>query len=50
VSGILRREETLDSAGDKLLDALMRTANGELTAAEILGHREFVMTRLYESA
>ena len=50
VSGILRREETLDSAGDKLLYALMRTANGELTAAEILGHREFVMTRLYESA
>ncbi|MCX7245232.1 MAG: UxaA family hydrolase [Burkholderiales bacterium] len=50
VSGILRREETLDSAGDKLLDALIRTANGELTAAEILGHREFVMTRLYESA
>ncbi|CAM3707300.1 UxaA family hydrolase [Polynucleobacter antarcticus] len=50
VSGILRREETLDSAGDKLIDALLRTANGELTAAEILGHREFVMTRLYESA
>ena len=50
VSGILRREETLDSAGEKLLDALLRTANGELTAAEILGHREFVMTRLYESA
>ncbi len=33
VSGILRREETLDSAGEKLLDALLRTANGELTAA-----------------
>jgi (2R)-sulfolactate sulfo-lyase subunit beta len=28
----------------------MRTANGELTAAELLGHREFVLTRLYESA
>jgi (2R)-sulfolactate sulfo-lyase subunit beta len=50
VSGLLRREETLDSAGEKLIDALLRTANGELTAAEILGHREFVMTRLYESA
>ncbi|MEN9782982.1 MAG: hypothetical protein RJA24_325, partial [Pseudomonadota bacterium] len=24
--------------------------NGRLTAAEALGHREFVMTRLYESA
>jgi (2R)-sulfolactate sulfo-lyase subunit beta len=50
VSGLLRREETLDSAGEKLIDSLLRTANGELTAAEILGHREFVMTRLYESA
>ena len=50
VSGLLRREETMDSAGDKLLDCLLRTANGELTAAEILGHREFVLTRLYESA
>ena len=50
VSGLLRREETLDSAGEKLVDSLLRTANGELTAAEILGHREFVMTRLYESA
>jgi len=46
----LRREENMDTAGDKLLDALMRTANGELTAAELLGHREFVLTRLYESA
>jgi (2R)-sulfolactate sulfo-lyase subunit beta len=50
VSGILRREENMDSAGEKLLDCLLRTANGELTAAEILGHREFVLTRLYESA
>ncbi|BEI33563.1 MULTISPECIES: UxaA family hydrolase [unclassified Polynucleobacter] len=50
VSGILRREENMDTAGEKLLDCLLRTANGELTAAEILGHREFVLTRLYESA
>ncbi|MBJ7379128.1 MAG: UxaA family hydrolase [Polynucleobacter sp.] len=50
VSGILRREENMDTAGEKLLEALIRTANGELTAAEILGHREFVLTRLYESA
>jgi (2R)-sulfolactate sulfo-lyase subunit beta len=28
----------------------LRTADGELTASEILGHREFVLTRLYESA
>jgi (2R)-sulfolactate sulfo-lyase subunit beta len=50
VSGLLRREENMDQAGDKLLECLLRTADGELTASEILGHREFVLTRLYESA
>jgi (2R)-sulfolactate sulfo-lyase subunit beta len=29
---------------------MLRTANGRLTAAEALGHREFVLTRLFESA
>ena len=50
VSGILRREMTLDQAGDALLEYMLRTVNGRLTAAEALGHREFVLTRLYESA
>jgi len=50
VSGILRRELTLDAAGDALIDMIVRTANGRLTAAEALGHREFVMTKLYRSA
>ena len=50
VSGLLRKELTPDQAGDKLLECLFRTANGRLTAAEALGHREFVLTRLYESA
>jgi (2R)-sulfolactate sulfo-lyase subunit beta len=49
-SGLLQRELTLDQAGDKLLECMLRTANGRLTAAEALGHREFVLTRLYESA
>ncbi len=49
-SALLQRELTLDQAGDKLLDCMLRTANGRLTAAEALGHREFVLTRLYESA
>jgi (2R)-sulfolactate sulfo-lyase subunit beta len=47
---LLQREMVLDQAGDKLLDMMLRTANGRLTAAEALGHREFVLTRLYESA
>ena len=49
VSGILRREMNLDAAGDKLLEMLFRTCNGRNTSAEVLGHREFIMTRLYES-
>jgi len=50
VSAILRGEKTLDQAGDELIDIIVRTANGRLTAAEALGHREFVMTKLYRSA
>jgi (2R)-sulfolactate sulfo-lyase subunit beta len=50
VTGILRREMTLETAGDALIDMVIRTANGRLTAAEALGHREFVMTKLYRSA
>ncbi len=50
VSGILRREMTIDQAGDALIEMIMRTANGRSTAAEALGHREFVMTKLYRSA
>jgi len=49
-TGLLQREITLDQAGEKLLDMMFRTANGRLTSAEALGHREFVLTRLYESA
>jgi (2R)-sulfolactate sulfo-lyase subunit beta len=49
-SGLLQREVNMDGAGDMLLDCMLRTANGRLTAAEALGHREFVLTRLYESA
>ncbi len=50
VSGILRREMTINQAGDGLIDMIRRTANGRMTAAEALGHKEFVMTKLYRSA
>ncbi len=50
VTGVLRREQTLDTAGDALIDMIIRTANGRLTAAEALGHREFSLTKLYRSA
>jgi (2R)-sulfolactate sulfo-lyase subunit beta len=50
VSGLLSREIRLEQAGDLLMNDLVRTCNGRLTAAETLGHREFVMTKLYRSA
>jgi (2R)-sulfolactate sulfo-lyase subunit beta len=50
VTGLLQRELNLDGAGDLLLENMMRTCNGRFTAAEALGHREFVLTRLYRSA
>ena len=50
VSGILRREMTIPEAGDALIEMILRTANGRLTANEALGHREFVLTKLYRSA
>ncbi len=50
VSGILQREQNLDQSGDRLLECMLATANGRWTAAETLGHREFVLTRLFESA
>jgi (2R)-sulfolactate sulfo-lyase subunit beta len=50
VSGILRREMNLEEAGDALIDLTLRTGNGRMTAAEALGHREFVLTKLYRSA
>jgi (2R)-sulfolactate sulfo-lyase subunit beta len=50
VSGLLTRDLRLADAADRLLELLGRTVNGRLTAAEALGHREFVMTKLYRSA
>ncbi|GGB54541.1 D-galactarate dehydratase [Lentibacillus populi] len=50
VKGLLSREITLEEAGDALINYMVRTINGRLTCAEALGHKEFVMTKLYRSA
>ncbi|NQD67407.1 UxaA family hydrolase [Bacillus haikouensis] len=50
VQGLLSRQISLEEAGDQLMEMICRTANGRLTAAEALGHKEFVMTKLYRSA
>ncbi len=49
-SAILRGEMTLDESGENLLEMIVRTCNGRLTSNEVLGHREFVLTKLYRSA
>ena len=50
VQGLLSRNISLEEAGDQLMEMICRTVNGRLTSAEALGHREFVMTKLYRSA
>lgn len=50
VSGLLWRQYKLKEAGDRLMEIVDRTVNGRLTCAEALGHREFVLTKLYRSA
>ncbi len=50
LSPMLRMEMNLDQAGDAALLMLERTINGRLTAAEVLRHNEFVLTKLYRSA
>jgi (2R)-sulfolactate sulfo-lyase subunit beta len=50
VSGLLQREYTLEEAGDRVWEMMIRVCDGRLTCAETLGHREFVLTRLYRSA
>ncbi len=45
VSGILDGRETLDSAADRLFDAMLDVCSGRTTAAERLGHREFAIHR-----
>ena len=47
---LLRGEIDLDQAADRIEDVFARTARGRMTAAEVLRHREFVLTKLYRSA
>lgn len=43
---ILTGRETVQSMGERLYDALLRTAAGELTASERRGNREFAISRV----
>ena len=50
VSGLLWPEYNLSEVGNRLMAPIDRTINGRLTCAESLGHREFIITKLYRSA
>jgi (2R)-sulfolactate sulfo-lyase subunit beta len=50
VSGLLRMDYDLAEAGNRLMELIERTICGRLSAAELVGHREFVLTKLYRSA
>ncbi len=50
VSGLLWRKYNLREAGDRLMAVIDGAIKGRLTCAEALGHREFVLTKLYRSA
>jgi (2R)-sulfolactate sulfo-lyase subunit beta len=50
VSRIITDDMTLDEAADATEDLVVKTASGRWTAAEVLGHKEFVLTRLHRTA
>ena len=50
IEKVLTLEQTLDQAGDALMEVMLKTLSGRRTNAEVLRHREFVLTKLYRSA
>jgi len=50
VSGTISLVETLDEAGERTIQMIQETASGRLTKAELLNHKEFVLTRLHRTA
>lgn len=50
VSPLITADMTLDDAADATEDIVVSTASGRWCAAEILGHKEFVLTRLHRTA
>ncbi|MFD0828291.1 UxaA family hydrolase [Neobacillus sp. M.A.Huq-85] len=45
-SAVLSGKETLDTAGKRIFDEIMKVASGCLSKAEILGHQEFSINRI----
>ncbi|MGE7647868.1 UxaA family hydrolase [Peribacillus frigoritolerans] len=45
-SPVMKGKETTGEAGNRILETIAKTAQGELTKAEILGHQEFSISRI----
>ncbi|MEY8191890.1 UxaA family hydrolase [Peribacillus simplex] len=45
-SPVMKGKETTEEAGNRIYETIVKTAQGELTKAEILGHQEFSISRI----
>ncbi|MET1180613.1 UxaA family hydrolase [Peribacillus simplex] len=45
-SPVMKGKETTEEAGSRIYETIVKTAQGELTKAEILGHQEFSISRI----
>ncbi|MGE7593584.1 UxaA family hydrolase [Peribacillus frigoritolerans] len=45
-SPVMKGKETTGEAGNRIFETIAKTAQGELTKAEILGHQEFSISRI----
>ncbi|WP_419955518.1 UxaA family hydrolase [Neobacillus niacini] len=45
-SAVMKGKETIEEAGDRILETVIKAAQGELVKAEILGHQEFSISRI----
>ena len=50
VSEVITADMSLDDAATATEDLVVQTASGRWASAEVLGHREFVLTRLHRTA
>jgi len=50
VSAVITDGMPLDEAAAMTTESVLQTASGRWTSAEVLGHREFVLTRLHRTA
>lgn len=47
LSGVITRELTLEQAGEKVIECIVKTSRGRMTCTEILKHNEFSPIRLF---